>query len=194
MRFQHPREIQDFLDETAYSDDPFYRSPARVAVERKANCVDGALFAASHLRRLGYGARVLDMVAERDDDHVIALFQVDGHWGVVAKSNVVPLRYREPVYRSLRELVMSFFDLYYNLDYEKALRSYSVPLDLSRFDALGWETDETCIEPHIVAALERSRHIPLLTPRQIAGLSRVDQRLYDACLMGANPDGLYKPT
>ena len=193
MHFRHPREIQDFLDETAYSDEPFYRAPARVAVERRANCVDGALFAACHLRRLGYGARVLDMVAERDDDHVIALFQVEGHWGVVAKSNVVPLRYREPVYRSLRELVMSFFDLYYNLDSEKALRSYSRPLDLSRFDALGWETDDAVVEAHILPALERTRHLPLLTPRQVAGLSRVDRRLYDACLMGANPDGLYKP-
>jgi hypothetical protein len=191
--FSHPRQIQDFLDAIEYSDDTFYRCPARVAVERKANCVDGALFAAAALRRLGHRPLILDMEAERDDDHAIALFQVKGAWGCLAKSNVVPLRYREPVYRTVRELVMSFFDFYYNLDGEKALRSHTRPIDLSRWDALNWETDDACIEPVIVGALYRAKHWPLLTADQIAGLSLVDARLYDACLLGSKASGLYQP-
>lgn len=193
-QLSHPRLIQDFLDAIEYSDDPFYRCPVRVAAERKANCVDGALFAAAALRRLGHRPRVLDLEAERDDDHVIAVFQVDGAWGCIAKSNVVPLRYREPVYRSLRELCMSFFDFYYNLESEKALRSYTRPLDLSRYDGLAWETEDTAIEPVIVRALEDAKHLPLLTPAQVARLSLVDPRLYEACLLGSKPSGLYRPT
>ena len=189
----HPRQIQDFLDGIEYSDDKFYRCPARVAVERKANCVDGALFAAAALRRLGHRPRVLDLEAERDDDHVIAVFQIEGAWGAIAKSNVVPLRYREPVYRSLRELCMSFFDFYYNLDSEKALRSYTRPVDLSRYDRLAWETEDTAIEPVIVRALYEARHLPLLTAPQIARLSLVDPRLYEACLLGSKASGLYQP-
>lgn len=194
MQLDSPAAIQAFLDTTEYSDDPFYRNPQRVAAERKANCVDGALFAASALRRLGHRPLVLDMEAVRDDDHVIAVFQIEGAWGAIAKSNVVPLRFREPVYRTVRELLMSYFDLYYNLDAEKTLRTYTRPLDLSRFDALGWETDDTHIEARIVRALADARHFPLLTPAQIARLSPVDARTFEACLLGSKPSGLYQPT
>ncbi len=193
LDLSHPRKIQDFLDTIEYSDDKFYRCPVRVVQDRKANCVDGALFAAAALRRLGHRPRVVDLEAERDDDHAIAVFQVDGHWGAIAKSNVVPLRYREPVYRTVRELCMSFFDVYYNLESEKSLRSYMPPLDLTRFDRLAWETDDTHIEPVIVQALYDAKHVPLVTPAQIARLSLVDQRLFDACLMGSKPSGLYQP-
>ena len=185
--------IQSFLDETAYSEDKFYRCPYQVLAERTAHCVDGALLAAAALRRLGDPPLILDLRAERDDDHVIAVFRRHGHWGALAKSNVVGLRFREPVYASLRELVMSYFEPYYNLDGERALRSYSDPLDLSTFDALDWEHRPDAIEAVIVRALDDLPHHDLLTPAMIADLHPIDRRSYEAGLLGSNPNGLYKP-
>jgi hypothetical protein len=185
--------IQSFLDETAYSDDKFYRCPAQVLLDRKAHCVDGALLAAAALRRLGEPPLILDLRAERDDDHVVAVFRRRDHWGALAKSNVVGLRFREPVYASLRELVMSYFEPYYNLDGERALRSYSDPLDLSRFDALDWEQRPDAIESVIVRALDDQPHHELLTPAMIADLHPMDARSFAAGLLGSDPNGLYKP-
>jgi hypothetical protein len=192
VNFASPAEIQAFLDATAYSDEPFYRCPARVWVDRRANCVDGALFAAAGLRRLGSPPLILDLRAVRDDDHVIAVFCRRGRWGALAKSNVVGLRYREPVYLSLRELVMSYFDDYYNLQFERTLRSYSDPLDLSAFDALQWETADEPIEPVIVPALDAAPHHELMDAQMIAELTPIDRRSYEAGLHGVNWNGLYK--
>ena len=194
QRFRSLADIQAFLDATDYSDDKFYRCPARVLVDRRAHCVDGALLAAAALRQLGDPPLVLDLRAHNDDDHVIAVFKRHDHWGAIAKSNVVGLRFREPVYASVRELVMSYFESYYNLDGDRALRSYSDPVDLSAFDELDWERDDEVIEPRIIPALDDAPHHEIMTPAMIAALHKIDKRSYDAGLMGANPDGLYKPS
>lgn len=186
-----PAAIQAFLDAIPYSTDDFYRSPLRVLRERTAHCFDGALFGAAALRLLGHPPLILDLLAERDDEHLLALFRVDGHWGAVAKSNFAGLRFREPVYRSLRELVMSYFEDYFNADGEKTLRGYTVPLDLSRFDRLAWMTGDDHLEA-IADRTDRIRRYPLLTPALVAGLSLVDARSYQAGMLGANPDGLYQ--
>jgi len=113
--------------------------PAPGSSERRAHCFDGAVFAAAALRKLGFPPLVLELVPnERDDDHLIALYKRDGLWGAVAKSNFVGLRFREPVFRNLRELVLSYFEQFFNVAGEKTLRAYTLPLDLTRFDALGW--------------------------------------------------------
>ena len=117
-------------------DDP--GSLRRVLAERRANCYDGALFAAAALRRLGHRPLLLDLPAVRDDDHVLAVFRLRGRWGAVAKSNFAGLRFREPIFRDVRELAASYFEDYFNLRGEKTLRSYSVPFDLSRLDSLEW--------------------------------------------------------
>jgi hypothetical protein len=187
-----PARIQAFLDDTPYSTEPIYRSPRSVLRDRRAHCVDGALFAAAALHRLGHPPLVVDLRAVRDDDHVIALFRRGRHVGAVAKSNVVTLRYREPVHRGLRELAMSYFDLYYNLDGERTLRSYSLAVDLRRFDRLSWRTrDEAALT--IVERLDAARHVELLTPAMIARLTPVDERSYRAGLIGADEAGLYRP-
>ena len=109
--------------------------------ERMANCFDGAVFAAAMLSRLGHPPLILDMLPNgRDDDHVLAVYKRDGHWGAVAKSNFAGLRFREPVYRTVRELVMSYFEQYYNVDREKTLRAYTRPLNLQVFDKYQWMT------------------------------------------------------
>ena len=187
-----PTAVQGFLDGLEYGADPFYRSPRRILRDGRAQCFDGAVFAAAALRRLGDRPRILDMRAVNDDDHVVAVFRRGAGIGAVAKSNFVGLRYREPIFRSLRELVLSYFEDFYNVAREKTLRAYSVPLDLAAFDHLAWETDDAALEV-IAVRLDSARHFQVLTPRQAKGLAPVDERRYTAGLLGSNPDGLYKP-
>lgn len=187
-----PSAIQAFLDEIPYSADSFYRCPQRVAVDRKAHCFDAAVFAAAALRQLGFPPLLMNLFAERDDDHVIALYKLNGAWGAVAKSNFVGLRFREPVYQSHRELAMSYFADYYNVDGEKTLRSHTVPMSLISFDRYGWLTQDAVMEM-IADRLDMIRRIPLLTPAMIARLTRMDKRSYDAGLSGVVLEGLYKP-
>jgi hypothetical protein len=191
-RLTTPRKIQDFLDELPYSLETIYRCPLRVFRERVAHCFDGALFGAAALRRLGYPPLILNTPAiVQDDDHLLALYKRDGHWGAVAKSNFVGLRFREPIYRTLHELVMSYFEQFYNAERKKTLRSYTVPLNLKAFDKLNWMTSDESLE-RIGERLDEIRKVRLLTRRMIANLSLVDERSYQAGLFGANKAGLYK--
>ena len=148
-----------------------------------AHCMEGALFGAAALRMLGYPPLLLDLEAVRDDDHVLAIFRSRGGWGAVAKSNYSGLRFREPVYRTLRELAMSYFEHYYNLKQEKTLRRYSRPVNLKRFDAIEWMTSEEDVWP-IPDHLCTVAHVSLLSPPAVRALARVDDRLFAAGLVG----------
>jgi hypothetical protein len=189
-----PVRIQEFLDTCAYPDESYNRSPLRVIDERKAHCLDGGLFAAMALRRLGYPPLVVDIFPDpgMDDDHVLAIFRRHGRWGAVAKSNFTGLRYRDPVYTSLRELVMSYFSQYYNIDGLKTLRTYTMPLNVARFDALGWEWNDAGIDA-IEKALLARRRIPLISPETAAELAPVDELTYRAGMLVTNIEGVYKP-
>ncbi|MFO7607958.1 MAG: hypothetical protein R6X35_01995 [Candidatus Krumholzibacteriia bacterium] len=188
-----PARIQGFLDSVPYSTESVYRSPRQVLRDRLAHCFDGALFAAAALRLIGHPPLILEMLPDdRDDDHLLALFKVDGHWGAIAKSNFAGLRYREPIHRGLRELVLSYFEQYYNVAGEKTLRGYTVPLDLAAFDAAGWMTGPAALDG-VADRLDTIRRYPLLTPRMVAGLAPVDGRLYAAGLQGADEAGLFRP-
>lgn len=176
--------IQKFLDEIAYdvrgSD---CRSPRRVMSERIAQCLDGALFAAAALRAQGYPPLILDFEAVQDDDHVIALFRRNGSWGAIARSNYSGLRFREPVYPTLRSLVLSYFEHYFNLRREKTLRCYSRPVSLARFDSIHWMTTSQSLWT-IGHFLEGIPHVRLLRPSQVHGLAPVDRRLFAAGKVG----------
>jgi hypothetical protein len=188
-----PAKIQAFLDDLEYSTEEIYRCPLRVLRERVAHCYDGALFAAAMLRRIGYPPLILEMLPNsRDDDHLLALFKKEMHWGAVGKSNFVGLRFREPVYRTVRELVMSYFEQFYNLEREKTLRGYTVPLNLQSFDRHGWMIKD---EPlyWIAEKLDRTRRVRLLTSKMVRNLSLLDLRAYQAGLIGADPKGLFHP-
>jgi hypothetical protein len=191
-RLDRPARIQAFLADLKYSAADFYRSPRRVLKDREAHCFDGALFGAAALRRLGYPPLILEMHAKHDDCHLIALFRRRGCWGAVAKSNFAGLRFREPVYRTLRELVMSYFESFYNIEREKTLRSYTRPLNLETFDRLDWMRSEEHLEA-IADRLDQFRAIRIVTPQMVADLSPVDRRSYKAGLVGANPAGLWRP-
>ena len=186
-RLRTPARIQDFLDtDIGYNKEPrgpTCLSPRSVLRQRVAHCMEGALFGAAALRMLGFPPLLLDLEAVRDDDHVLAIFRVRGCWGAIAKSNYAGLRYREPVYRSLRELVMSYFEHYYNPAREKTLRNYSRPVNLARFDSLGWMTSEEDVWA-IPEYLCTIAHRPLLAPAVVPRLGRVDDRLYRAGHVG----------
>lgn len=192
-KFRHPIDIQRFLDEIPYSTDDFYRCPYRVLSDRKAHCFDGALFSASFLRRLGFPPLIVDLKAERDDDHVIAVFRQHGLWGAIAKSNFSGLRYREPIFRSIRELVLSYFHDYFNIEYEMTLRAYSLPLNLERFDSLNWENSDLHLE-RIVQALDKTRHFSIVPQQVVACLNRIDERSYQAGMLGIDMAGVYQVT
>lgn len=187
-RLRTPEKIQRFLDEeVAYNkepDGPSSKGPRPVIRDRRAHCMEGALFGAAALRMVGYEPLLLDLEAIRDDDHVLAIFQQRGHWGAIAKSNYSGLRFREPVYRTLRELVMSYFAHYFNLKGERTLRAYSTrPVNLKRFDGIEWMTaDRDLWEiPEYLCEIAHSR---LMTAEMERHLTRMDQRLFDAGLCG----------
>jgi len=188
QRLSTPEKIQRFLDsEIRYNKEPegpTCRSPRRVLRERLAHCMEGALFGAAALRFHGFPPLLLDLEAVRDDDHVLAIYRQRGHWGAIAKSNYAGLRFREPVYRTLRELAISYFEHYYNLSGEKTLRGYSRPVRLTRFDRIQWMTAEADVW-EVAEHLCGIPHVPLLTESLERNLNRVDARLRAAGLLGA---------
>jgi len=185
-RLTTPEKIQRFVDDVPYNkepDGPTCRSPRCVLRDRTAHCMEGALLGAAALRMIGFPPLLLDLEAVRDDDHVLSIFRMRGCWGAVAKSNYAGLRYREPVYRTLRELAMSYFEHYYNPRREKTLRNYSRPVNLTRFDSIHWmtaEEDVWAIPEHLCEI----GHRPLLRAPVAANLGRVDDRLYRAGRLG----------
>jgi len=187
-----PIKIQQFLNRMAYDPVPGTASPRQVMRERKANCFEGALFASAALRHIGHPPLLVDIRSHNDDDHVLAVFRRNGAWGCVAKSNFTVLRFREPVYRSIRELMMSYFDVYFNSIGEKTLRAYSVPFDLTRFDKDDWMTTEEDVS-YIGDALDLARHYKVMTPAMVRDLQLTDPDLVKAGLIGANTAGLFKP-
>jgi hypothetical protein len=183
-----PHGVQRALDAMPYHHASTAWSPRRVLRARTAHCLEGAVFAAAALRVLGFPPLLLDLEAVQDSDHVLAVYRFDGHWGAIAKSNFAGLRYREPVYRSLRELAMSYFEGYINLRGDRTLRAHSRPIHLARFDRThpGWMTsagDLWFIPEHLVGV----PHTALLSPARIRALSRVDARSLRAGLVGHRP-------
>jgi hypothetical protein len=188
-RLSTPERVQEYLDGLVYnleSDGHSLRSPRRVIRDRTAQCAEGAFLAAAAFRVNGRPPLIVDLVAVNDDDHVIGVFRDGGLWGAVGVSKFAGLRFRSPVYRTTRELVMSYFDHYYNWDGERTLRAYSRPISLTQFDRIGWMTTE---EPlwQIVERLEEVGHIKLIPGGAARRLPGVDRRSYDAGLHGA-PD------
>lgn len=174
-----PAGVQRALDAMPYHLASTAWSPRRVLRERTAHCLEGAIFAAAALRVLGRPPLLLDLEAVQDSDHVLCVYRTRGHWGAIAKSNFTGCRYREPVYRSLRELAMSYFNLYFNLRRERTLRTFSRPVNLARFDHLEWMTTEKPIW-FIVNYLFEIHHYKLLPPGMAKRLHRVDERLFRA--------------
>lgn len=191
-KLRSPMDIQLFLNKLPYNPEYITKSPRRVLIDKTANCFEGALFAAAALRNLGYPPLIVDLMAHNDDDHVIAVYKKNGHWGAVAKSNFTTLRFRESVYRTIRELIMSYFDFYFNTIGDKSLLSYSRPVNLSRFDKHNWMTTDEDID-FISDYLFKIKHINILTPQMTRNLSKADKDVLKAGMLGSVKKGLFKP-
>ena len=142
------------------------------------------MLAAAALRVNGYPPLLMDLEAVRDDDHVVAVYRQRGLWGGIAKSNFAGLRFRAPVYRTLRELALSYFEHYYNLRGERTLRAYSVAVNLARLDRHLWMTSEEdvwCVPELLIAA----RHFPLFPDKVARTLPRLDRRSFEAGMHGS---------
>jgi len=178
-----PYGIQRALDAMPYHLQDTAWSPRRVLRENTSHCYEGALFAAAALRVNGYPPLIIDLEAEHDTDHVVAVYRVGGHWGAVAKSNYTGCRYREPVYRTLRELALSYFEVYFNLRGERTLRTFSRPVHMKRFDHLDWMATERPVW-FVAEYLCGIFHYPLLTAAQAKRLHRLDERSFKAGCLG----------
>jgi len=178
-----PARIQRFLDALPYQYANTACSPTRALRERKGHCLEGALLAAAALRVNGHPPLLMDLEAIHDDDHVIALYRERGLWGGIAKSNFAGLRFRAPIYRTLRELALSYFESYYNMRGERTLRAYSSPVNLTRLDSQHWMTSEQnvwCVPDLLIAA----RHYPLFPANVTRALPRLDRRSFQAGMHG----------
>jgi hypothetical protein len=187
-----PYKIFQFLDKVEYYSGDRNRSVINVLRERQAHCLDGGLFAATMLYKLGFPAVIIDLLPEpgTDEDHILAVFQQNNLWGCVAKSNFTGLRYRDPVYSSLRDLVLSFLEVYFNRDGFKTLRYYTRPIQLKYFNQLNWLVDDHAVD-EMETHIKTLKSTPLLSKAMISSLSRVDKRTYDAGILSAGLNWVY---
>ena len=191
---QTPAYIQAFLDGIPYSAKDVNRSPLQVLRERQAHCLDGGLFAAALLRRQGFPPLILDLQHDpgQDDDHILALFKIDGCWGAVAHSNYTGLRYREAIHRTLRELVLSYFEDFFNSYAQKTLRYFTRPINLKQFDHQGWMWSSAGVDA-VEEFLKKANLIPLINPAQAGRLIDVEDFSFQAGRIGINEQGVYQP-
>jgi hypothetical protein len=180
---KRPAQIQKFVDALPYQYANTALSPQRALRERKGHCLEGAMLAAAALRVNGRPPLLMDLESVRDDDHVVAVYRENGLWGSIAKSNFAGIRFRAPVYRTVRELALSYFEFYYNLRGERTLRSYSRPVNLARLDSQNWMTSEEdvwCVPELLIA----TRHYPLFPDKVARALPRLDRRTFEAGMHG----------
>jgi hypothetical protein len=194
VQLSTPFEIQKYLDSIPYAGEDRNRSVHNVLREQRAHCLDGGIFAAAALWQLGYPPLIVDLlpIPNTDDDHILAIYKIAGRFGAVAKSNFVGLRFREPVYRSLREIVMTYFEPYFNITGAKTLRAYTRPIHLAHYNHWNWLDDDRGVDS-LEKQLKCLKPIPLITPEMAEMLSPIDARSYDGYMIGTDLAGLYQP-
>ncbi len=169
-----PHKIQDYLDTLSINFNPTgdLLSAKRVIEQQTAQCIEGALFAAASLAYHGGVPLLLDVqtIAE-DEDHVVALFKRNGLWGALSKTNHGILRWRDPVYKTVRELAMSYFHEYYMHDGRKSMRTYSKPFDLRRYEPAFWVMSGESLED-VAYDLDVAPHFPAFPKKSLRDLRR----------------------
>lgn len=177
-RLRTPAMVQSFLNSIPMNHEldgiDTIKSPVRVLRTQNAHCIEAAILGAYILSLHRYPPLLIHLAATDDDfDHVIALFKQNGYWGALSKTNHAILRYREPVYKTIRELALSYFHEYFTNDGTKTLRAYSAPLDLRTFED-GWETEDADLWG-IDEALDKIRHFPIAPPKNLQNLRLADK-------------------
>lgn len=177
-----PYSVQTYLDDMPYIAEERDRAPINVMFDRQSHCLDGGLFASLALWRIGFKPLIIDLVPNpgEDDDHVLAIYQIGGCWGAVAKSNYVNLGFREPVHKTIRELVMTYFEHYCSIKQTKTLRGYTRPLDVSRYQYLDWAVDEKGANILYYKHFYKRKPVSLITPEISSKLSPISNRVYKA--------------
>ena len=186
-----PEDIQAYLDKTPYNPDDSAISPRRVMRENKAHCFEGALFAYVALEHIGYKPQLIYIIAVRDDGHLLTVYRKNGKYGCLAKSNFTGLRYRSPIYKTIRELVVSYFEDYFNTAGELTLRKYTHPVSIPKRKFKNWQFREDDLND-ISDYLDLPKTYTVVTEKEAKKLRLVDNRLYNAGLLGTNKKGLYK--
>jgi hypothetical protein len=174
-----PNLIQDYLDALpqnfSYSRGRVLRSPRRILREGGAYCFEGAVFAAASLAYHGGEPLILDMRAiDPDVDHVIAPFKQDGKWGAISKTNYSVLKWRDPIYRDIHELMMSYFHEYFLDNGTKSFKDYSLPFNLKKFSPDSWVTAEEPLE-WLGVALDNAPHFPTVPKKLFKKLRRASR-------------------
>ncbi len=188
LQLKTPFAIQEYLDGMPYIGEERDRSPLNVLLDNQCHCLDGGFLAALALWHIGFKPLLIDIVPDPglDDDHVLALYQLDGRWGAVAKSNYINLGFREPVYKNLRELVMTYFEHYASIHKEKSLRGYTRPFDASRYAHLDWAWDEAGANQIYHNHFYGRKATPLITKQMAKRLNPVTDRAYAAETLHTN--------
>ncbi len=172
-----PNKVQDYLDALPqnFSKKPgeTCRSVRRILSDKKAYCFEGAVLAAAALAYHGREPLLMDLqTTNEDEDHVVALFKEDGLWGAISKTNNPVLRWRDPVYKTVRELAMSYFHEYFLYkNGEKTLRAYSKPFNLSHYTPERWVTAKESLD-WLAEEMDASPHLPVVPKRFIKKLRR----------------------
>lgn len=190
-KLKSPDHIQGYLEGLTYNPTDHASSPRWVMITGEGHCFEGALFAAAALEFNGYRPQLVDLVAEDDDHHVIAVFKDHTGWGSLSKSNTTLLRGRRPFHKDIHELVMSYFDFYFNTKGKLALYSYTDPINLNRYNHLNWRTTDDDLMEMGMSFCDLT-HFELIDLNTLKKLPPVNQQILDACLLGADPSGLYQ--
>jgi hypothetical protein len=177
-RLDTPQKIQRFLHGLTQNfelEGDSCLTVQEVLRTRKAHCIEGAMLAACAFWVHGEPPLLMDMRAVRDYDHVVAVFRRHGRWGAISKTNGIGLRWRDPVYRTLRELAISYFHEYYNRRDHKTLREFSLPYDLRRVDPEVWVAGKKKHAWDVAEALDALRHFKLIDGRHVKAVTRRDE-------------------
>lgn len=186
-----PDHIQEYINQLVYNPTDHASSPRWVMITNEGHCFEGGLIAAAALEMNGHKPLMVDLIAENDDHHVITVYKTHTGWGSLSKSNTTLLAGRRPYYRNVRELVMSYFDFYFNLKGCLSLYGYSDPINLNKYNSWDWRTTDNDLMEMGVSFNDHV-HYEIVPPHKIKKLKRVHPRIVDACFLGADPDGLYK--
>ena len=181
-KLSSPIKIQDYLDAMPLNfekDGETYMSPRRVLRENKAHCLEGAMLAGVALWLQGETPWVLDFRAPKDEDHVVALYKKNGLWGAISKTNHATLRFRDPVYRTIRELVMSYFHEYTDTKIgKKTLREYSLPYSLKKLGTK-WITAEEDLF-YVAELIDNLPHLQVMPKKNLKFIRRADPMEFKA--------------
>jgi len=180
-----PDKIQSYLDSLLYNPEDASLSPRYVLLSGDGHCLEGAMLAAAVLEFHGHPPLVVDLQSlSFDDPHVIAVYQYKSRWGSIAKSNTSLLAGRSPVYGSIRELVLSYFDFYFDYSGKKSLLAYSNPINLNDYNDQNWRTSEDDLMD-LGISFNHYPHQKILSSNEMRSLSKASDRVREACFLGS---------